>query len=169
MVTDAVHPAASLAVRRPTVARALVLGTLAVGVLDISHAILVWALRGVPPIRVFQGVAAGLLGREAARGGGMATALLGAALHFFIAFCVVATYYLASRRWSLLRRRAVACGLAYGVGVYLFMQLVVLPLSATSGGGLSAEPARLLNGVLGHMFLVGLPAALATRRAASAD
>jgi hypothetical protein len=164
MVTDALQhrPALALPTHRPT--RSLVTGTLAVGVLDIGHAVLLWWLRDVPPIRVFQSVAGGLLGRDAARAGGLTTALLGAALHFFIAFCVVAAYYLASRRWQLLRRRAVPCGLAYGVGVYLFMQLVVLPLSALHGGGLDGTPAALLNGFLGHALLVGLPAALVSRR-----
>jgi hypothetical protein len=164
MVTDALQRTPSLAARSWNARRALLAGTLAVGVLDIGHAIVVWWLRGVAPIRVLQGVAGGLLGREAARAGGLSTALLGAALHLFIAFCVVATYYLASRRLELLRRHAVLCGIAYGVGVYLVMQLVVLPLSALHGGGLGGTPAALLNGFLGHAVFVGLPAALVSRR-----
>jgi uncharacterized membrane protein YagU involved in acid resistance len=39
-------------------------------------------------------------------------------------------YYLAGRKLTFLVSRAVLCGLIYGVLVYLFMHIVVLPLSA---------------------------------------
>lgn len=53
----------------------------------------------------------------------------------------------------------------YGVLVYLFMNLVVLPLSATAGGGFPPPFGILLNGVLIHIFGVGLPSALFARAA----
>lgn len=49
--------------------RALLVGTLAVGVLDILDAIVFFALRGAQPIRILQSIAAGLLGRAAFAGG----------------------------------------------------------------------------------------------------
>jgi len=101
----------------PGIARAILWGGLAVGTLDILDAILFWGLwKHVPPVRIFQSVAGGLLGRQAANAGGLATALLGAALHYSIALSIVAVYYLASRRASLLRSRPVLCGLLYGLG-----------------------------------------------------
>ncbi|HKO58488.1 MAG TPA: hypothetical protein VJ276_21665 [Thermoanaerobaculia bacterium] len=143
--------------------RALVLGSLTLAALDITDAIVFWFLyRGVMPMRIFQSVAAGLLGRDAAIHGGLRTALLGAALHLFIATCIVLTYYLASLRLPLLARHPVLCGLAYGVAVWLVMTFVVVPLSAAQGGRLTLPVA--LNGVVGHMLFVGLPAALAARR-----
>src|SRR5262245_25338668 len=72
-------------------------GGLACGVLDITQACIAWGLRGVKPVRVFQSVASGLLGPKSYQGG-LPTALLGAALHFFIAFSAAAIYYLASRK-----------------------------------------------------------------------
>ena len=143
--------------RRLSAARAIVYGGLAVGILDGLYAVVVWALRGVKPDRVFQGVAAGLLGRESFEGG-LPTALLGLLLHFFIAFCVAAVYVLASRRWDVLTRRPVICGLLYGVLVYLVMTFVVVPLSAARGG-VPTLPRFLLNAAA-HALLVGLPAAL---------
>ena len=143
--------------------RALLFGTLAVGVLDILDAIVFFGLRGAQPIRILQSIAAGLLGRTAFAGG-WRTAALGLALHFFIAFVVVLVFMLASRRLRVLTRHAVVAGLAYGVAVYLTMQLVVVPASAAGGGGLPAWPVA-LNGVLIHLFGVGLPAALAARAA----
>src|SRR5262245_52129151 len=79
--------------------RAWILGGLTVGTLDILDPILFYYLRNdVPPQRILQSVAAGLLGRDAAVAGGWPTALLGLGLHFFIAFTVVLIYHVASRR-----------------------------------------------------------------------
>ena len=144
--------------------RALLFGTLAVGILDILDAIVFFALRGAQPIRILQSIAAGLLGR-AAFAGGWRTAALGLALHFFIAFVVVLVFMLAGRRVQALTRHPIAFGLVYGLAVYLVMNLVVVPASAA--GGARAWPAWpvVLNGVLIHMFGVGLPAALAARAA----
>lgn len=117
---------------------------------------------GVRPIRIFQSIAAGVLGRVAFQGG-LATAVLGACLHFFIAFVVVLTFYLASRRAPVLTRHAVVCGLLYGLVVYLVMNFVVVPLSAASAAPPSVPV--LVNGLLIHAFGVGLPAALFVRAA----
>ncbi len=51
----------------------------------------------------------------------------------------------------------------YGIGVYLVMNLVVLPLSAA--GKPTFVPVVVLNGVLIHMFGVGVPSCLAARAA----
>lgn len=146
--------------------RAVLLGALTVGVLDILDAIVFFGLRGVAPIRIFQGIAAGLLGRASFQGGA-ATALLGAFLHFFIAFSVVLVYYLASTRVVVLRRRPWICGPAYGLAVYGVMYVIVLPLSA-------ALPPRhsflhVANLLFAHLFLVGLPSALFARAAGEAN
>jgi hypothetical protein len=146
-------------------ARAILYGTLVVGTLDILDALIFFGILGAPPIRIFQSIAAGLLGREAARAGGLPTAFLGGVLHYFIAFSVVVTYYAASRKISFLTRRPWISGAVYGVLVYLFMNLVVLPLSATAGGGFPPPLAILLNGVLIHIFGVGLPSAFFARAA----
>jgi hypothetical protein len=141
---------------------ALLYGTLAVGILDLLDAFLFFGIRsGVPPVRILQSIAAGVLGR-ASFSGGWPAALLGLALHFFIALVVVLVYLLASRRLPLLTRYAVPAGLLYGIAVYLTMTFAVVPASAAGGGGMPPWPVA-LNGVLIHMFGVGLPAALAAR------
>jgi hypothetical protein len=142
--------------------RAILYGTAVVGTLDALDAVIYFGLRGVAPVRVFQGIASGLLGRASFEGG-LPTAVLGLALHFFIAFAIVAAYYLASRRLPLLRRRPILCGIAYGIGVYIFMNCVVLPLSAIGWPRFST--ASLVNGLLIHVFGVGLPSALFAARA----
>lgn len=145
-----------------TPVQAVLYGGLTVGVLDILEAMVFWAFRGVSPARVLQGVASGLLGRESFSGG-LPTALLGATLHFFIAFMVVKFYFLVSERLPWFRRRPFLSGPIYGIGVYLFMYLIVLPLSAA--GTPKFAPVNVANGLFAHIFCVGLPAALFARAA----
>lgn len=145
-----------------TPARALLLGGLTVGVLDSLDALVFFGLRGVTPTRLFQGIASGLLGRSAFAGG-MATALLGVLLHFFIAFVVVAIYHLAARRLPGLTLRPWFFGPLYGLLVYAVMNFIVIPLSAIVAGPHSA--GAILNGLLIHALGVGLPAALSGRAA----
>jgi hypothetical protein len=140
--------------------QALLWGTIAVGTLDILDAIVFFWLKGVAPIRIFQSIASGILGR-AAFGGGFSTALLGGILHYFISFSVVAVFCVACRWLSFLWRRPFICGVLYGLVVYAVMNLMVVPLSAANSG----KPTLpvLINGLLIHMLGVGLPSALFAR------
>jgi hypothetical protein len=140
--------------------RTIWLGGLVVGALDGAAAVTDAALHGVGPTRLFQFVAAGLLGRASFQGG-LATVLLGVFLEFFIALCVMATYYGASRRFPVLVRHAVVCGMLYGIFVFSFMNILVVPLSSAPRGPFHLS--RWLTQVFIHMFFVGLPAALVTR------
>ncbi|MGH9900523.1 MAG: hypothetical protein ACRD68_01650 [Pyrinomonadaceae bacterium] len=152
---------------RPRALDTILYGGLAAGALDITYALIFSGLRGVSPSRVLQFIASGLLGR-AAFGGGPATALLGLLLHFLIAFILAGIYYGASLYLPALVRRAVVCGLVYGVAVYFVMNYVVLPLSATPK--LNQFPlASFVGGLLIHAFGVGLPIALFARRSARAS
>jgi len=142
----------------------LLLGGLIVGTLDISYAIAFWWLRsGVPPARIFQSVAAGVLGPAALRGGVRST-LLGAFLHYFIAIAVVVVYWIVSRFAPLLIQRPVLCGAVYGVLVYVFMNYVVIPLSATRRTGFILS--WVVCTVVVHALFIGIPAALFSRAAA---
>src|ERR1700722_951910 len=67
------------------------------GTLDISAALVVYRYFGRPPIRLLQGIAAGVLGSRSFQGG-LPTALLGLFCHFFIAFSA-ATVYLTASLW----------------------------------------------------------------------
>jgi hypothetical protein len=145
-----------------TAARAVAWGALVVGSLDALDAIVFFGLRGVQPLRIFQSIASGLLGRAAFQGGA-ATAALGIALHFFIAAGIVVTFYLASRRLRWLLRHPVIIGLLYGIVVYGVMNYVVLPLSAAGRGSFSMPV--FVNGLLIHAFGVGVPTALFVRAA----
>jgi hypothetical protein len=124
----------------------------------VGDTLLALVLFQVGPVRIYQSVAAGLLGRDSFLGG-LATAALGMFLHFFIATTAAAIYVAASTRLELLLRQSVLCGLAFGAAVYFFMNLVVVPLSR-AGGREFAFSWRLM---VGHALLVGLPIALVAR------
>lgn len=145
---------------RPQAFETIVYGGLAIGILDGLDAATFFSLYyWISPVRVFQGVAAGLIGRDAAVAGGTATGALGLFLHFVIAFLVATVYYIGSRNIPFLIRRPVISGLIFGVIANFVMQYVVIPLSAAPG----TAPFMLwpfVNGVVGHAFLVGLPVAL---------
>lgn len=140
----------------------IVLGAVVVGTLDILFAIAFWYPRGATPGRIFQSVAAGLYGR-ASFDGGMRTVVIGAALHYFIALCIVVVYWLASRRYDVLARRPVLYGTIYGILVYVVMNYVVIPLSATQNSAFLLW--WVVSSVLVHAFLIGVPAALFARAA----
>jgi len=143
--------------------RAILWGGLAVGLCDILDAMIFFGIRnGVSPGRVFQSVARGLLGR-AAFDGGAATIALGALLHFSIATSVAACCVLLSGRFTVLAGRPFVFGPLYGVCVFAFMYLVVLPLSQV--GWIHFDAVGFANALLIHMFGIGTPAALAARAA----
>jgi hypothetical protein len=139
--------------------RAILYGTLVVGTLDAVDAIVFFGLRsGATPIRIFQSIASGWLGR-ASYTGGLLSAALGVATHYFIAFGIVATYFACSRRFRLLTRHPILCGIGYGLLVYIVMNRVVIPLSAIGTASWPALPV-LANGLLIHAFGVGVPSAV---------
>lgn len=141
----------------------ILLGGLIAGTLDITGACVVsWLRAGVSPVRVFQSVASGLLG-PAASTGGAKTAALGLALHFFIATVWTAVFYFASRKLRFMVSRPVPIGLLYGVVVYLFMNFVVIPLSAVPRRGPPPLSGRII-GLLVIIFCIGLPISLIVSR-----
>jgi hypothetical protein len=150
------------ALKKPRAFETIVLGGTAIGFFDILEPILFfWAVVGASPMRVLQGVAAGLIGRDAAVAGGWKTALLGLVLHFFIATVVAAVYYIASLKLPTLVRHPILWGIAYGVAVYLVMNVIVLPLSAAPR--MAYSPPMVIHGLIVHALFVGLPVALIAR------
>lgn len=167
---------------------AIVLGGLVAGALDIIYAFVVYGplSYGITPLQVLQSVAAGWMGREASRAGGMETALLGLATHFAIAMIVAGVFILAASRMGALTRNAVLWGLLYGLVLYVAMNYIVVPLSAAGAGGhfpadLADAGERLQRSfsriktddtypwmvwgtLFTHTFLVGVPIALIAKR-----
>jgi Na+/phosphate symporter len=117
--------------------RTVLLAGCAAATIDIVFAFVFfgWTL-GITPVRVLQSVATGWYGRASFEGG-LTTAAVGLASHFFILIVAAWFYYLASRRLPLLNRAPLAGGIAFGIAIYIAMTFVIVPLSAT--------PARALT------------------------
>jgi len=139
----------------PTIASA---GLIA-GVLDITSAFVIAGIKGTGSIRMLQGIASGLLGQRSFEGG-TATAGLGLAVHFLIAFTAAAVFYAASRKFSSLTQYAVVSGLLYGIAVYIFMYWMVVPLAFPNA---RHSMSRDVTAVIIHIVLIGLPIALVVR------
>lgn len=158
-MADSVGISAAVAPAKSRPITAIVVGGMIVGVLDLAYAILVYNPHR--PIRIPQTIASGILG-PASYKGGVETAALGIILHFVISLSAAAIYFFASRRLAFLVHRAVLFGLIYGALVYLFMHLIVLPLSALPKGHMPLIYQALE--FVEHWFCVGLPIALSVRR-----
>ncbi len=135
---------------------AIAVGGLIAGTLDLTQACILFGWH-IP-----LAIAAGLLGRQAFRGG-IATYILGVLLHFFIAFSATAVYYTVSRRLVFMKEHPLVCGLFFGAAVEEIMNLVVLPLSALHARG-PYKLRDLILGLLVHMVVVGLPISFSVRR-----
>ena len=83
---------------------------------------------------ILHSIAAGFLGRDAARAGGVSTAIVGLFSHFLVAFCIVTVYVLMSRVMPALRKQWVVCGIAFGVAAYFVMTWFVVPMSNAGNG-----------------------------------
>jgi len=135
---------------------AIAVGGLIAGALDLTQACILFGAK-IPFV-----IAAGLLGRQALHGG-IAIYFLGILLHFFIAFSATAIYYAASRRLVFLKEYPLVCGLFYGAAVEVVMGYIVLPLSALHERG-PYELHDVIQGLLVHMLVVGLPISFSIRR-----
>lgn len=153
----AVHPF------RPLRAAPVVAGGLLVGTLDLAFACSWWAIAaGVAPMRIFQSIAAGLLG-EASFAGGLRSAALGGVLHYAIATAMVFAYALVATRLPGLARHPWRWGPPYGLFLYALMNHVVLPLSA-AGTPSTFNAPWVLASIAMHVAF-GVIIALAARRA----
>ena len=145
----------------PSALKTIVLGGLAVGVLDAAAASLTALLRGGSPARVWQYVASSLLGNESFDRG-TTSILIGLLIHFGVAFGVATSFYLLTRIFPLLLRQPVISGIVYGIVVYFAMAYAIVPMTAVKPGAFSWS--GLVIGLITHILCVGLPPALIANR-----
>jgi hypothetical protein len=139
-----------LSIRKPRLLNAIIVGGAVAGTLDLTSAFFTFGV-GVP-----RAIAGGLLGRGVVRGDGPFIWILGVVLHFFIAYSAATVYCLASRKLSFLADHWLVCGVFYGIGFFLVMNLIVLPLCALHSAG-PYTLRGLLQGLIVHMLIIGLP------------
>ena len=162
MVTDIVPAPGEAGTPRPL--ETILLGGLTIGIGDFLDASLFFpAYYGISVARVWQSVASGVLGREAALAGGWNTAGLGIVLHFTVATCVATVYFLFARKIRFMIDHAIVSGVVFGIAAHFVMQFVVIPLSAIGWRSSNFDLGAFLNSIIGHALLVGLPVALVAR------
>ena len=142
--------------RKRSAVLAIAVGSAIAGTLDLLQACILFGW-DIP-----LAIAAGLLGDQALHGGTV-TYLLGVLLHFFIASSAAAIYYAVSRKLTFLTEHLLVCGLFFGIAVQEVMNLVVLPLSALHARG-PYKLHSLIEGLMVHMLVVGLPISYSVRR-----
>jgi hypothetical protein len=146
---------------KPRALETILLGWLAVGVLDMLDAYFFFGFYfNLTFARVFRGVAAGIYGSEAARAGGIEMGMIGLALHYVVALCVATVFYLICTQLKFIYRQPWIWGPLYGIGVHFFMQYVVIPNSAIARTSPLTFDWSLVNSIVGHALLIGLPLAL---------
>ncbi len=146
----------------PTIARA----TLVAGALDITGAcVFAWLLKGIGPVRVLQSVASALLDK-AAYNDGLASAALGLALHFAIMAMMVTVFVVTARRLPMVTRIPLLWGGLYGLGLWTFMNYVVLPLRWPARFP-PTDPGQIWSQLFCHIVLVGMSIGLITAQARS--
>jgi hypothetical protein len=153
----------SLATRN-SLLRLSVIGGLITGILHliVQIGIVFGLILKTPIISSLQYVASGAMG-DTAFTGGLATALLGLVLDFIMTTIMAGVFILSVDRIPLLRRHVIPGSILYGFGVFIVMNLIVLPLSAAPA--LPPPPLWLLiELVLQHILLIGLPLGILVRR-----
>lgn len=137
---------------------AILLGGVIAATIDIGAASLI---SGKDVVYILHIIAGGLIGRRALAGG-MQTALLGLLLQELMGLIIAAIYVAAAGLLPLLKRRWLACGLLYGVVIFLVMNYLVVPLSAWKHWP-HFSPAKFLEN-LAAMLLFGVIVAFFARR-----
>jgi hypothetical protein len=128
------------------------------GTLDISAAIIYYPLvSAVKVITILQFIASGVLGNRAFLGG-PETALFGLAVHYLIALIWTLVFFVGFRRPPRSTVSLVFIGMAYGVLVWVVMNVIVLPLSNVQQRPIHLGPAIIAALML--MFCIGLPIAI---------
>ena len=154
---------------RNSLLRLSVIGGLIIGFADaiIYHWFVTSVLGGVPLVSLYQFIASGALG-ESAFAGGIATVLLGVLFHYLISIVIAGVFIVSVDRIPLLRRYVIPGSLLYGFGVFIVMNMIVTPLSATPPLPAPTTP-QLIVTILDHILVFGLLLGILVRRNANTN
>jgi len=145
--------------------KTVLLTGLLVGTTDIIAAyISTWIRSGTFPSKLLHYIAGGLLGLETSMAGGVAIALLGLGIHYFIAMTWTVLYFMAAPRLRLTSINPYIVGFFYAVFVASMMNYVVLPLTALPQSTPSFNLVPSLIGWTTLSVVLGIPIAVSTYR-----
>ena len=143
-----------------SILRPILTGTLIAGTLDILAATAITLLNGRAPAGMLRTVASGPFpdathwgGAGAARGRAGPSALMAVMVTIFV---------LAAARLRPLWQKPVLWGVLYGLGTYVVMNLIVVPLRWPAA--FPPAPLSVATQLFCHIVLVGIPVALVAAR-----
>ncbi len=117
-------------------------------------------VNNIPPVRILQAIGSGVFGDESFKMGSTSAAV-GFVAHFFILIVAAGIFNAARRRFAFLREHAYPSGMVFGLGIYLTMNYIVLPLSAAPH--FKATPVGALSDFAVHVLLLGPAISLVAR------
>lgn len=140
---------------------AIVSGGVLAATIDLLYAFAFYGAEGVPPTRILQSIATGLLGRDA-YASLLPAVPIGLVAHYSILIVAAAMYHAASRRIAALREHAYLAGMLFGVAIYCTMHFIVVPLSAAPQ--FKSTTASFFSDFAVHVLLLGPAISLTIRR-----
>ena len=148
--------------RRPAYFLAIFTGGGIAGLLNVIVAMVLYSqTRDASPLTVLQVIASGLYG-QAALQHGLISAIIGLVVHMAISFIAAGIYVSFMRIASVLFRSTIGATVAFSIGVYIVMDYIVVPLSATVFSP-STDPIMIGIRFLILVFTFGVPIALSAR------
>jgi uncharacterized membrane protein YagU involved in acid resistance len=137
-------------------------GGLLSGAIDLTYACTYHGIvSNVPPVRIFQSIGSGLFGKASFEMGATSAAV-GFIAHFAILIIAAGIFNFARRRFAYLREHAYVSGMIFGVGIWLTMNYIVLPLSAAPHFRSTLQGA--LSDFAVHVLLLGPAISLVAKR-----
>ncbi|UAY55409.1 DUF1440 domain-containing protein [Arachidicoccus terrestris] len=119
-----------------------------------------WWSYDILPVRVLQFIASGLLGEKAFEQP-VGPALLGLAIHFFIAFFWTVLFFVLYGQFKKVVGAPFMQGIVYGLFIWLVMNLLVLPLTHAPGSEFRWFTA--IKGTIILIIAIGCPLAYFAR------
>ena len=146
---------------RVSLVKIIVTSWLIVGTFDILFAIAQTLINGGKPIKMLQFIASGVFGRQAFSGG-VAFAVYGLALHYFIAFIWTFLFFKVYPKLNLVAKNKILTGVVYGIIIWIVMSMIVLPLSNTPR--LNFNLGKSIISALILIAAIGLPLSIIANR-----
>ncbi|MDH7464596.1 hypothetical protein QEG73_25080 [Chitinophagaceae bacterium 26-R-25] len=135
---------------------------LLVGALDILAAIVNFKIAtGKDPVLIFQYIASAVFGKDAYSGSSLMP-ILGLIFHFIIAYIFTVIFFVIFPKMKLFKYNAVLIGIAYGILIWIAMNVIVVPLSKI--GKFSFKPSGVLLQASILIVMIGIPLSLICKR-----
>jgi len=152
------HTLSSKLNQSPGLAKTILLTWLLAGTLDITGASIHYIIvTGRNPVRILYYISSAIFGKEALTGSsGMA--VLGLALHYFVAGFFTVFYFLIFPKIKLLSLNKYITAVVIGLFTWCVMNLVVVPLSNTAKFPFKLNSVLINMGIL--IIAIGLPVSL---------